>query len=92
MQVSLEQDNKVDSIRDSLAMNITVLSNSLASQTLPNGTAILSGVNVFESCATSIESNCTIQPPTRPGVSPTPCATPEILLNQVRLETIANSI
>ena len=44
-------------------------------------TAVLSGINVFESCTTSIESNCTIQPPTVPGAHPTPYQTPEVLLN-----------
>lgn len=54
VQVSLEQDSKIDNIRDSLAMNITMLSNALANQTQA-GIAILSGINVFESCATLIE-------------------------------------
>ena len=77
------QNNKIDNIRDSLAMNITMLSNTLAGQP-QSGTAVLRGINVFEGCTTSIESNCTIQPATIPGGSP-PCITdPEVPLNQVR--------
>ena len=85
MQVSLEQDSKIDSIRDSLAMNITMLSNTLAGQPSQAGTAVLSGINVFDSCHTTIEGNCTIVPPTMPGVDPSPCiTTPETPLNLVR--------
>ena len=83
MQVSLEQDSRVDSIRDSLAMNITMLS-SLLSQPRAE-TAVLSGINVFESCATSIESICTIQPTIVPDTHSLPCVTPEVLLNQVSI-------
>ena len=83
MQVSLEQDSKINNIRDSLAMNITMLSNPLADQPSQNGTAVLSGINVFESCHTTIEGNCTIVPPTVPSARPAPCITYEVLLNQV---------
>jgi hypothetical protein len=69
-------------------MNITMLSNTLAGQPWQAGnrTALLSGINVFEGCATSIESNCTIHPATS-GSSPLPCVTraPEVLLNQVNI-------
>ena len=84
MQVSLEQDSKISNIMDSLAMNITMLRN-LVSQPQA-GTVNLSGtINVFESCATLIEGNCTIHPAT-PGNYPAPClTTPEVLLNQVYL-------
>ena len=82
MQVSLEQGRRVDS----LAMNITMLS-SLLSQPQA-GTAVLSGINVFESCATSIESNCTIQPATMPDARSVPCLTPEVLLNQVNMNDV----
>ena len=82
VQVALQQDSKIDIVRDSLAMNITMLSNTLASQP-QNGTAVLlSGINFFEGCATLIESNCTIQPG---SFSAAPCQTPEVLLDQVRL-------
>ena len=85
MQVSLGQDSKINNIRDSLAMNITMLSNTLASQLSQAGTAVLSGINVFESCYTTIEGNCTIVPPTMPGAYPYPCiTTPESHLNLVR--------
>ena len=79
------QDNKIDNIRDSLAMNITMLSNTLAGQP-QSGTAVLRGINVFEGCTTLIESSCTIHPATVPGSIPLPCITsaPEVLLNQVR--------
>ena len=66
MQVSLEQDSKINNIRDSLTMNITMLSNTLADQS-QTGTAVLSGINVFESCHTTIEGNCTIVAPTAPA-------------------------
>ena len=86
MQVSLEQDSKIDTIRDSLAMNITILSNTLVDQPSQAGTAVLSGINVFEGCATTIESNCTIHPSTMPGARPLPCnTTPEVPINQVLL-------
>ena len=86
MQVSLEQDSKIDTIRDSLAMNITMLSNTLAGQPSQAGTAILSGINAFEGCATTIEGNCTIHPSTMPGGIPVPCiTTPEVPINQVLL-------
>ena len=85
MQVILEQDSKIDTIRNSLAMNITMLSNTLASQPSQAGTAVLSGINVFEGCATTIESNCTIHPSTVPDAFPLPCATPEVPINQVLL-------
>ena len=67
-------------------MNITLLSNTFAASQPWNGTAVLSGINIFESCITSIESNCTIQPATVPGAHPYPCLTPEVLLNQVKPE------
>ena len=75
----MEQDSKIDNIRDSLAMNITMLGNTLAGQP-QTGTAVLSGINAFESCHTTIESNCTIMS----GAYPYPCVTPETLLNLVR--------
>jgi hypothetical protein len=78
MQVSLEQDSKLDNVRDSLAMNITMLS-----QPGQAGTAVLSGINVFEGCITVIEGNCTILPRSVPGAYPIPCVTPEIPLNFV---------
>jgi hypothetical protein len=86
IKVSLEQDRKIDNVRDSLAMNITMLSNTLASQPGQAGTAVLSGINVFEDCATMIESNCTIHLSTTPGASPVPCSTssPEVPLNMVQ--------
>ena len=84
IQVALQQDSKIDIVRDSLAMNITMLSNMLAGQS-QNGTAVLlSGINFFEGCATLVESNCTIQP-AMPGSNPTPCITREVLLNQVSI-------
>jgi hypothetical protein len=64
-------------------MNITMLSNTLASQPRQAETVVLSGINVFEGCATMIEGNCTILPPTMPGAYPNPCTTPEIPLNVV---------
>ena len=54
-------------------MSITTLSNTLASQLSQAGTAVLSGINAFEGCTTTIESNCTIQPST--GGIPLPCTT-----------------
>ena len=61
-----------------------MLSNTLADQP-QTGTAVLSGINVFESCHTTIEGNCTIVAPTAPGAYPLPCTTtPETLLNLVR--------
>ena len=82
IMILMEQDSKVDNIKDSLAMNITMLS-SLLSQPRTE-TAVLSGINVFESCAILIESNCTILPSFFPGSRSLPCTTPGVLLNLVR--------
>ena len=92
MQVSLEQDSKVNNIRDSLATNITstvtMLSNLISQPCAGTACANLSGINVFESCVTLTESNCTVHPATVPGASPVPCITPEVLLNQVSINIV----
>ena len=43
----------------------------------------LSRVNFFETCETSIESICTIQPPMSGTTYPTPCVTSEVAVNKV---------
>ena len=73
---------RVDVLRNDLDTNIT----SIRSGSLFAGTtfsSVLSDVNFFESCTTSIESNCTIVPATVPSDRPLPCTTPEVLLDMV---------
>ena len=73
---------RVDALRSDLDTNITSIKNG----TLFAGTSfssVLSSVNFFENCTTSIKTNCTIQPPMPGTVFPTPCITPEVMTNIV---------
>ena len=72
---------RVDNLRMDLNTTISRIKNgSIFADS--SFTSVLSGVNFFETCETTIESNCTIQP-SMPGSSPTPCITPEVLMDKV---------
>ena len=76
-------NQKVEALRSDLDSNVT----SIRDGSVFDGrsfTSVLSGINFFESCRTTIESNCTIVPQTTPGASPLPCTTAEVPLNMVR--------
>lgn len=83
MQVDLnEVSMRVDALRSDLDANVSSIRDGsiFAGR---NFSSVSSGINFFETCRTTIESNCTVHPATTPGSTPTPCITPEVLINKV---------
>ena len=72
---------KVAALRNDLDTNVTsIRSGRVFAGT--NFSSVLSGINFFETCQTTIESNCTIGP----AAMPPPCITSEVLLDMVSSE------
>lgn len=74
-------DNRVNTLRNDLDANVSSIRDGSVFADR-NFSSVLSGINFFETCQTTIESNCTIMP-TMPGARPAPCTTSEVLLNMV---------
>ena len=72
---------RVAALRNDLDANISSIRNGsvFADRTF---SSVLSGINFFETCQTTIESNCTIGP----TAMPPPCITSEVLLDVVSSE------
>ena len=73
---------RVEALRNDLDTNVSSIRDGsvFANRSF---SSVLSGINFFETCATTIENNCTVRPEPTPGAHPAPCITPEVLLNVV---------
>ena len=74
-------DSRVDTLRNDLDTSVSSIRNGSVFAG-GNFSSVMSGINFFETCQTTIESNCTIGPAT-PGARPAPCITPEVPLYKV---------
>ena len=76
-------DSRVDTLRNDLDTNVSSIRDGSVFANR-NFSSTVSGINFFETCRTTIESNCTIMPETTPGARPPPCTTtPEVPLYMV---------
>ena len=75
-------DSRVDTLRNDLDTNVSSIRDGsvFADRTF---SSVLSGINFFETCQTTIENNCTIGPSTMPGARPSPCTTSGVPLYKV---------
>ena len=75
-------NSRVDTLRNDLDTNISSIRDGSVFADR-NFSSVVSGINFFETCQTTIESNCTIGPASMPGARSPPCTTSAVLLNKV---------
>ena len=76
-------NQKVEALRSDLDTNVSSIRDGSVFSNR-SFSSVLSGINFFETCQTSIESNCTIRPETPPALrAPAPCITNPVPLNMV---------